>query len=473
MGAGNIIDMSIEASHGETIAAISTPVGPGGIGIVRLSGPAALSIVAALTPIGRKNLMLQQSHTTSLARIVDPASGAPVDEVLVTIMRAPNSYTREDIVEINCHSGIPTLRAVLNLVLAGGARLAEPGEFTRRAFLSGRIDLAQAQAVISLIEARSDAAARAAASQAQGHVSAQINTYRRELIGLAAELEAAIDFSDEDLAPADTAKLRRQIETVGEGVAGLVKRARQGRILDHGLTMVIIGRPNAGKSSLLNALALEDKAIVSPQPGTTRDIVEARVLLGDVPVRTKDTAGWRAPVDDIEAQGIGKTKTALEGADLAVLVLDGGESLNKEDLELIDALKNGQAVVVAINKSDLTQRLNVDDLPRSLRGAPTILISAKTGDGLDRLSAGIIGTIGRFASNEGNEAIMAGVRQERDLFKAKTSLDEARAAGAGGFGEEVVSSFVKEAIVHLGRFCGHDVTEEVLDEIFSRFCIGK
>ncbi|MDP1808554.1 MAG: tRNA uridine-5-carboxymethylaminomethyl(34) synthesis GTPase MnmE [Actinomycetota bacterium] len=457
----------------ETIAAISTPIGPGGIGIIRLSGPAALPIVAGLTSVGPNDVNTRPSHTTSLTKIIDPATGVLVDEALVTIMKAPNSYTREDVIEINCHSGMPTLRAVLNLVLAGGARLAEPGEFTKRAFLSGRIDLTQAQAVISLIEAQSDAAARAAASQAEGHVSARINAYRQELIGLAAELEAAIDFSDEEIGPVDAGRLRRQIEAVGEGIEELLKRVEQGRIIDNGLTAVIVGRPNVGKSSLLNALAMEDKAIVSPQPGTTRDVVESRVMLGDVPVQIKDTAGWRVPGDDIETQGIIKTQAALAAADLVILVLDGSESLKAEDLELIGVFKKNTVVVAAINKSDLPQRLNADDLPIAVKDGLIVRLSARTGDGLDSLSAGVAGMIGRLKSAEGNEAIMAGAQQEQDLIRAKASLSGALAASAGSYGEEIVSVFVKEAIVHLGRFCGHDVGEEVLSEIFSRFCIGK
>lgn len=456
----------------ETIAAISTPIGPGGIGIIRLSGPEALSIVDGLT-CGQKSLAARRSHTTLLTKIIDPATGALIDEALVTVMKAPNSYTREDVVEINCHSGLPTLRSVLNLVLAGGARLAEPGEFTKRAFLSGRIDLTQAQAIISLIEAQSDAASRAAVAQAGGHVSAQINAYRQELIGLAAELEAAIDFSEEEESPEDVGRIHQQIEAVGRGIKELIKRVEQGRIIDHGLTAVIVGRPNVGKSSLLNALAMEEKAIVSPQAGTTRDIVESRIMLGDIPVQIKDTAGWRLPGDDIEAQGIAKARAALDTADLVMLVLDGSESLKKEDLELMDLFGATATVVVIVNKSDLPRMLNVDDLPASVNGGLTVHLSATTGDGLNKLGAGVAGTLCRLKAAEGNEAIMAGVKQEQDLIRAKLSLSEALAASAASYGEEVVAVFVKDAIVSLGRFCGHEVDDEVLSEIFSRFCIGK
>lgn len=459
----------------ETIAAISTPIGLGGIGIVRLSGPKALSIMAGLADADFDALTSRRSHTTALTRIINPMTGDLVDEALVTIMRAPNSYTREDVVEINCHSATPVLRQILNLTLTAGARLAEPGEFTKRAFLSGRIDLTQARAVSCLIEAQSDAAARAAAAQAHGHVSAQINAYRQELVGLAAELEAALDFSDEDIGLRSSAGLREQIKELAENIEALLKRVERGRFAENGITAAIVGRPNVGKSSLLNALAMEDKAIVSAQPGTTRDIVESRIVFGDIPVHIKDTAGWRVPSDDIEAQGIGKTRNALETADIVLLILDGSEPLQEEDRKLIGSLSKScsRPIIVVFSKNDLPQCLAEKDIPDFPRNCPIVSISATAGCGIDQLSAAVIDRLGLSAFSEGSEAIVAGIKQEQSLVKAGVELREAYKASTEGFGEEVVSQLVKDAIVDLGKFCGEDVGEEILDEIFSRFCIGK
>jgi len=359
------------------------------------------------------------------------------------------------------------------LALAQGARLAEPGEFTRRAFLSGRIDLTQAQAVISLVQARSEAAARAAARQAGGHLSEKINGCRLELIGMAAELEAAVDFVDEDIEPLDAKKVCARLQAIGDELAKLITLAARGKILDHGLATVILGRPNVGKSSLLNALAMEDKAIVSEQSGTTRDIVETQVLLGDIPLRVKDTAGWRVPGDDIEAQGIARTRRAMIDADLAILVLDGSEPLRPEDHDLIRLMRGEKAMITAINKSDIEQKLDKKELPSSLRERPIVRISAKRGDGLGELSGQVSAMVGLLDGPEGNEAILISARQEQDLLGAEAKLTAAVDAHRRGYGEEVISSLVKDAITELGRVSGDDVSEEILNQIFSRFCIGK
>lgn len=457
----------------DTIAAISTPIGLGGIGIIRLSGAQAVAIVARLVATKKTALTSRPSHTTMLARVVDPNSEKTVDEVLVTVMRAPNSYTREDVVEINCHSGLPTLRRILSLTLDAGARLAEPGEFTRRAFLSGRIDLTQAQAVISLVRARSDAAARAAAEQAEGHLAERISGLNDRLLGLAAELEAAIDFVDEDIEAIDSDNIRGRLEALHNELGLLVKQTTQGRILDTGLSAAIIGRPNVGKSSLLNALAREERAIVSAIPGTTRDIVESHVVVGDMPLLIRDTAGWRRPKDEVEAEGINRTKQALAQADLVLLVLDRSEPMSSDDHELVGFLESGSIIITAMNKSDLPCVLEADALPEILSAGSVVELSAKTGAGVEGLGKAVAEAVGLMSEEERGEPILAAAFQERALIDAQSRLDEAMGAHKQGFGEEVVAPLIKSAIVSLGLVGGREADEAVLDELFGKFCVGK
>ena len=457
----------------ETIAAISTPIGPGGIGIVRLSGPGAIAIADRLATTKKGPISARPSHTITLAKIIDSHTQDVIDEVLITVMRAPNSYTREDVVEINCHAGAFTMKKILDAALKEGARMAQPGEFTRRAFLAGRIDLTQAQAVISLIQARSEAAARAAARQAEGHVSRKIRALREELVGLAAELEAAVDFVEEDIEPMSAPKISKELKKVACELEELLRKAKLGKFLDEGITAAIVGRPNVGKSSLLNALTMEDKAIVSSHPGTTRDIVEARIQMDGIPIIMKDTAGWRVPLDDIESQGIDRTRRAIQEVDLIILVVDGSERLKPEDKELMGQLRHEERRVTVINKTDLPQKTDVDHLPRYLRKDPIISISAKNGDGLDLLGQ-LIGSRSGFSKElEGNEAFLTSASQESNLINAKTKLDEASAAQSEGFGEEIMSALVKEAIVGLGEIVGTNVNEEIVRQIFKRFCVGK
>ncbi len=457
----------------DTIAAISTPTGSGGIGIVRLSGPGALAIADRLATTKNGPISSRLSHTITLAKIVDSATKDVIDEVLITVMKAPNSYTREDVVEINCHAGAFTMKKILDSALKEGARLAQPGEFTRRAFLAGRIDLTQAQAVISLIQARSEAAARAAARQAEGHVSRKIKALREGLVRIAAELEAAVDFVDEDIETRSTGEISKELKKVACELEELLLEAKRGKILDEGITAAIVGRPNVGKSSLLNALMMEDKAIVSSRPGTTRDIVEARIQMNGIPIIMKDTAGWRVPLDDIEAQGLDRTKKAIQEVDLIILVLDGSDRLKPEDKELMSQLCHEERSVTVINKIDLPQKTDLDNLPPSLRKGPIISISAKQGDGLDLLGQ-LIGSRSGFSKEpEGNEAFLASASQKNSLISAKAKLDEASSAQNQGFGEEIMSALVKEAIVGLGEVVGTDASEEIVGQIFKRFCVGK
>lgn len=457
----------------ETIVAVSTPTGPGGIGIVRLSGSKSFSIIDRLAKTRNEPISSKKSHTTTLAKIIDPRTDELIDEALITIMRSPNSYTREDIVEINCHSGAVPIRKTLEAALNEGARLAEPGEFTHRAFLSGRIDLTQAQAVMNLVQARSEAAGRAAARQADGHVGKKIELLRKGLITLAAELEAAIDFADEDIESISLEKVSHELKKIIKEIEELIDAVSKGKTLDRGILAAIIGRPNVGKSSLLNAVLMEDKAITSSQPGTTRDIVEARVQLEGIPVDLQDTAGWRDPQDDIEKLGLEKTKKAIAESDLVILVLDGSEPLAQEDQDLLDLPVKSQHCVTVVNKNDLPRKLFLDERLSASRADHIVSVSARSGDGIDLLGKTIAEIFGFSREAEGHEAFLASVKQENNLKLAKRNLVEADEAHGQGFGEEVVSTLIKEALVNLGEVIGTEVNEEIIKEIFNRFCVGK
>jgi tRNA modification GTPase len=456
----------------DTIAAVSTPMGPGGIGIIRLSGPDALSIAGKVSKTGDPPLSRRRSHTVTYAKIVDPETGDVIDEALITLMRAPTSYTREDVVEINCHSGVPTLHMVLKLVLDQGARAAEPGEFTKRAFLSGRIDLTQAEAVAALVRAQTESAARVAARQADGHLAGKLRVVRGSLVDLRAQLEAALDFSDEDIDPVALEQVNVCLRAAVVEIEGLMRLAERGRLIDKGVRAAIVGRPNVGKSSLLNVLAMEDKAIVSPEAGTTRDIVEAQAVIAQTFLDLKDTAGWRAPTTDIEAQGIARSRQALDRADLAILVLDGSENFKTEDQELFEALDMTKPLVTVINKCDLPPAFSEEALPAALREAPIVRLSAATKSGLEGLAESIGAALG-LGTFDGGGAIVFSARQEKDLSQARDKLFEAVNAYEAGYGEEIVSVLVGDAVNFLGRLSGEDLTEELLDHIFSRFCVGK
>lgn len=460
-------------SLNDTIAAISTPIGPGGIGIIRISGPDAVPLAARLLGREKASLEVLDSHSIFYAKILEPRTGVLLDECLISIMRGPRSYTREDVVEINVHSGLPTLKMVLKEIVGLGARLAEPGEFTKRAFLAGRMDLMQAQAVGALVRARTETAAKAAARQAQGHQSIELESIRAELIEVVAELEAAVDFSDEDIDPLSIEAVTARVAAAGRKLDRLCQMGRRGRVYDLGVRTVIVGRPNVGKSCLLNALSREDRAIVSAQPGTTRDIVESSVLLGDIPLLLQDTAGWRSPGDDIEAQGINRGKAALSNADLVILVLDGSEELTHDDLRLFENLETDVPLVIAVNKSDLSPGLTRERLPVFLTAKPLVYLSALRGEGVGELEERVGEVLGISNAVEGDEIMMADLRQMTALGEARANLLEVEQAAALDMGEEVLAPLLKEAIRLLSTMTREDLNKEVLDKIFSSFCIGK
>ena len=455
----------------DTIAAISTPLGEAGIGIVRLSGPNAGAIARRLFR-PRKPRQPWQSHRLYLGHIVDPA-GEIIDEVLLAFMQAPHTYTREDVVEINCHSGYGVLRRILDLVLAQGARLARPGEFTLRAFLSGRLDLTQAEAVLEVIQARTEAHVQVAAEHLQGNLGRRLRQVRQDLLDIAARVEAALDFPEEagELSP-DSIQAALEVQT--NSLKYLADTYEAGRLLKEGLLVVIAGRPNVGKSSLLNRLLDMERAIVTEIPGTTRDLVEECITLGGVVVRFSDTAGLRQAQDRVEELGIERTRERLQQADLILYLVDGSAPLASEDEAVLGELAAGRRGLVVINKIDLAQELPEADLLR-LATWPLAKISARTGEGIAALKEEIVTqALGGGLTVQGQMITQARHHQHlghclRYLGQAKELLD----TGEYGPSWELVALELAAGIRELGEITGEEVGEAILDRIFGQFCLGK
>jgi tRNA modification GTPase len=458
----------------ETIAAIATAQGEGGIGIVRLSGPEAVAIADALwRDANGKSLSELADRRLAHGRAYD-AGGDAIDEVLISVMRAPKSYTREDVVEINCHGGPAPLLRVLEEVLAAGARMAEPGEFTRRAFINGRIDLAQAEAVIDTIRARTDRAARLAVRQLEGGLSREVASLGDELTAKMAHLEAAVDFSDEDIELISREKLRKDIEKCAERIEKLIATAADGEILRNGVRLTIVGRPNVGKSSILNALLKRERAIVTSVPGTTRDIIEETVNIKGVPFVVADTAGIRDGADEVEAMGVALSHKSLEAADLVVVVVDASQGMCLEDHTILDRIADRPSVV-AVNKVDLIPDADLEAATAafSSSGRIAIAVSAKTGKGLDVLKNAFAAAVfsGRVLSTD--NILVSNARHADALRRALASVSRAAAAIADGLSEEFASAEIRDALEALGEISGASVGEDVLDRIFAEFCIGK
>ncbi len=451
----------------DTIAAISTPLGEGGIGIVRLSGPDARSILARVFRPGRRGALtdLRPRHLT-YGRVVDPDDGGPVDEVLAVYMPAPHTYTREDVVEIQAHGGPVPLRRILELVLRQGARLAEPGEFTLRAFLHGRIDLAQAEAVLDIVRARTEAGLRAAVGQLEGRLSGEVRRVRQALLDALAYLEASIDFTEDEIPPRD---LTPVLDQAAAQLEALLARADEGIILRQGVRTAIVGRPNVGKSSLLNALLRSERAIVTPIPGTTRDTVEESVNLGGIAFVLVDTAGITETEDLVERLGVERSRQALAHADLALLVVDGSQPLTDADRQ-IAALIGERPAILVVNKRDLPLATLGDTL---LPDAPRVEVSALSGQGLAELEAKMTQLVLAGQVVTSDAPLVTNPRHKAVLARA---LDAVRAAGqahAEGQPADLVSIHVTTAVHALGEITGETASEELLETIFANFCVGK
>jgi tRNA modification GTPase len=456
----------------DTIAAIATPPGTGGIGIIRASGPNAERIGHALFQ-PRKAREAFQSHRLYHGEIICPATGRILDEVLVAFLRAPHSFTGEETLEIHCHGGPLVLEEVLQAVLRAGARPAEPGEFTRRAFLNGRIDLSQAEAVQEMISARTRRGLDLAIGHLHGDLSRATGELRASILDILTLLEAEIDFQEEDgIDAAPREGLLDQLRGITARIEELTASYGEGRIVRDGARVVITGKANVGKSSLFNRLLGEKRAIVTPHAGTTRDFIEESVSIRGVPVRFVDTAGIRESQDPIEKEGIDLVWQQASAADAVVILLDGSGPLTPEDLGLIEA-NRGRNVVVAINKSDLTRVLDRGLLPEELSRRELVWVSAKTGDGIAAFRDAVHSAVSRSAGECHADTILTNLRHKVALERAFSSLRTAEQGLSGGLSPEFIALDLREALGALGEITGQTITEEVLDRIFSTFCIGK
>ena len=450
----------------DTIAAVSTPIGQGGIGIVRLSGPDAYEIAEKLfSPATGAFHERVRPNCLVYGHIHSLRDGRRVDEVLLALMRAPHTYTRQDVVEIDCHGGVQPLQEILRLCLGQGARLAEPGEFTLRAFVNGRLDLAQAEAVLDVIEAKTSASLRVAVDQLGGRLSRRVRTLRQDLLDVLAYLVATIDFVDQEIPEQDIEPPLRQARSV---LDELLREAERGLIYRQGVRVAIVGRPNVGKSSLLNALLRSDRAIVTPIPGTTRDTLEETINLEGIPLVLVDTAGIAATHDPVERIGIARSRRAVESADLVLLMVDGSEPLLPADRE-VAALCADKPTIVLRNKSDLPSAPQEALLPDATHQA----ISALSGEGLGALEGALLDLL-LGGSVQTSVAPLASNPRHRDLFRqASDHLDDALSGLAQGITHDLLSIDVSEAVEALGQVTGETASEDLLGTIFGRFCIGK
>ena len=457
----------------DTIAAIATSSGEAGIGIVRLSGKDALEVAGKIfIAKDRKPVISFKSYTLHYGWVIDPASGNQqgVEEVLLSVMRGPRSYTREDVVEINCHGGIVAIRKVMDLVLENGCRLAEPGEFTKRAFLNGRIDLAQAEAVLDIIRAKSDSALKVGIEQLRGGLSQEVNKLSRCLLDILAVLEANIDFSEEEIGVADMQVVKEKISGINRKLKAILDASKYGKLLREGIQAVICGRPNVGKSSLLNALLRQERSIVTAIPGTTRDTIEEIIDIRGIPVRIVDTAGILEPRDLIEKKAIERSKRYIDMADLVIILFDSSKKLGKEDRVLISKLKN-KTVLAVVNKIDMKEKIERSYLLKHFKSL--VDISAKKRKNIGQLEDAIAGTVYSGKVSQQSSVLLSNFRHIQIIRRAQKLIAEALDSLDNGLSVEFVAQDIKDALVCLDEVLGKKFSESLLDKIFSDFCIGK
>ncbi len=457
----------------DTIAAISTAPGEGAIGIVRISGDLAISIASSIYQCGTKQLEEQKTHTIHYGHIVDPKSGEVYDEVMVSVLRAPKTFTREDIVEINCHGGIVAINRVLQLVLRMGARLAEPGEFTKRAFLNGRIDLSQAEAVMDLIRAKTDKSMQLAMRQLDGQLSHLIQNLRQEILNTLAQVEVNIDYPEyDDVEEMTLQLLREKTQQVLQGIRALLNTASQGKILRDGLKTAIVGRPNVGKSSLLNVLLREEKAIVTDIAGTTRDTIEEYVNVRGVPLQLIDTAGIRETDDIVEKIGVERSRKALKEADFVLLLLNQSETLQEEDIRLLETTK-GMKRIILFNKTDLPSKLSTEDIAPYAKEEEIVTTSMLNKEGIDQLEEKIAGYFFQGQMNERDATYLSNTRHIALLEKAEQALVEVQNGIEMEMPVDLIQIDFTRAWDLLGEITGDSVQDELLTQLFSQFCLGK
>ena len=456
----------------DTITSISTPMGEGAIGIVRLSGADAVNVADKLFK-GKQKLADVTSHTINYGHIIDPESEEVIEEVMVSVLRAPKTFTREDIVEINCHGGILTINRVLELTMSNGARMAEPGEFTKRAFLNGRIDLSQAEAVMDFIRSKTDRASKVAMNQIEGRLSDMIKRQRQSILEILAQVEVNIDYPEyDDVEDATTEFLLGKSNEIKEEINKLLETGTQGKIMREGLSTVIVGRPNVGKSSMLNNLIQDNKAIVTEVPGTTRDTLEEYVNVRGVPLRLVDTAGIRETEDIVERIGVERSRKALGEADLILFVLNYNEALSEEDRKLYEVIKNEDAIVI-VNKMDLDKQLDIDEVKAMVGDMPLIETSMLKQEGIDQLEIQIRDLF--FGGDVQNQDMtyVSNSRHISLLKEARNTIQDAIDAAESDIPMDMIQIDLTRTWEILGEIIGESASDELIDQLFSQFCLGK
>jgi tRNA modification GTPase len=462
----------------DTIAAISTPPGQGGIGVVRLSGPRALAVADRIFESKNKKRPSEQaSHTVQIGTIVvaeDPPASRVIDEVLLLVMRGPKSYTCEDIVEISAHGSPAVLEKILDLAVQFGARLAEPGEFTKRAFLNGRIDLLQAEAVLDLIRAKTERGRRWASAQLDGFLSRKIQNFKETLLDILTRLEASIDFSEDAPEAADSGQIHEKLNELVFAMTDLLKNADTGILLKRGIHTVICGKPNVGKSSLMNQLARSNRVIVTPYAGTTRDVVTEEIQIKGFPVRLFDTAGIQDTDHPIEKEGIRRSRQALSEADIILFVLDSSCALSEEDSRISEEIGDRKKIIV-LNKWDLPRKIDGPRIKKFIKSAAAVIVelSCLSGKGIELLENEIVRMASGGEIEISEEITVSTVRQKDHLKKSLESVQNALKASSGDMSAEFVAVDVRLALDQLGVLVGETATDDILNSIFSQFCIGK
>jgi tRNA modification GTPase len=462
-------------SDDDTIAAVSTPFGEGGIGIVRISGRDAITIAGRIFTSPKQKLPdAMKNYSLTYGHIIDPAKGDKIDEVLLSIMRAPSSYTKEDVVEINCHSGMISLTRILGLVLKSGARLAEPGEFTKRAFLNGRIDLSQAEAVLDLIRSKTDESRRIALDQLQGGLSEKITDLRDHIMDVCVNIEAFIDFPEDEIETSSKQDLSAAMADIHRQLLTLVRTYDEGRFFREGLSTAIVGRPNVGKSSLLNVLIQKDRAIVTDIPGTTRDIIEEYLNIKGLPLRIMDTAGIRDVRDLAEKEGVKRSLQSIENADLVLALFDRSVPLQEEDFVVLNRIRERNTIFV-LNKSDLPAAFDSTVFSSCIPHPPSFClnISATQGDGIEELKEAIFSSCLKDWREEREGVIITNFRHKVAIENAVLSLAKAIQALTENQPIEIIALELRDSLDQLGEIVGAITTDYILEKIFTEFCIGK